>query len=180
MKSINNFSLSAIPSPIGRILIAMVITLALGVSLGLMVVFITTTGLPSGITVHYQGDSPDDIDLIPDKYPMPIKELLITTHNHILSFTFIFGFLGLLIQLSSKLNSKQKQLLGIEPFISIILTFGSMWGIRFLSGSFVWLMLLSSAIMYISFYIMITIILWELMFREKSAQSGLFKPSTGR
>lgn len=150
----------------------MVITLTLGVSLGLLVVFITTSGLPSGIAVHYQGDNPDEIDLIPDKYPMPVKELLITTHNHILSFTFIFGFLGLLIQFSGKLNSKQKQLLGIEPFISIILTFGCMWGIRFLSGSFVWLMLISSVLMYASFFIMITIILWELMFGQGSAPSG--------
>lgn len=150
----------------------MLITLAIGVTLGLLVVFVTTTGLPSGITVHYQGDNPDDVDLIPDKYPMPVKELLITTHNHILSFTFIFGFLGLLIQLSNKLNAKQKQLLGIEPFISIILTFGSMWGIRFLSGYFVWIMLLSSALMYVSFFIMITLILWELVSRQDDTKSG--------
>ena len=172
MSYINDVSLSVFPSPIRRILIAMVITLTIGVSLGLLVVFLTTSGLPSGITVHYQGDNPDDFDLIPDKYPMPVKELLITTHNHILGFTFIFGFLGLLIQLSSKLSSTQKQLLGIEPFISIILTFGSMWGIRFLSGSFVWLMLLSSVIMYGSFFVMITIILWELMIDQQNAAGG--------
>ncbi len=172
MNSLNNISLSTIPSPLRRILIAMLITLAIGVTLGLLVVFVTTTGLPSGITVHYQGDNPDDVDLIPDKYPMPVKELLITTHNHILSFTFIFGFLGLLIQLSNKLNAKQKQLLGIEPFISIILTFGSMWGIRFLSGYFVWIMLLSSALMYVSFFIMITLILWELVSRQDDTKSG--------
>ncbi len=172
MNSLNNISLSTIPSPLRRILTAMLITLAIGVTLGLLVVFVTTTGLPSGITVHYQGDNPDDVDLIPDKYPMPVKELLITTHNHILSFTFIFGFLGLLIQLSNKLNAKQKQLLGIEPFISIILTFGSMWGIRFLSGYFVWIMLLSSALMYVSFFIMITLILWELVSRQDDTKSG--------
>ena len=172
MNSLNNISLSTIPSPLRRILIAMLITLAIGVTLGLLVVFVTTTGLPSGITVHYQGDNPDDVDLIPDKYPMPVKELLITTHNHILSFTFIFGFLGLLIQLSNKLNGKQKQLLGIEPFISIILTFGSMWGIRFLSGYFVWIMLLCSALMYVSFFIMITLILWELVSRQDDTKSG--------
>ncbi|MCF7808945.1 MAG: hypothetical protein K9M49_04755 [Candidatus Marinimicrobia bacterium] len=166
MNSMNEITLSSIPQPFKKILIAMVITLTLGVSLGLIVVFFTTTGLPDGIKAHYQGDDPNNVDLIPDKYPMPVKELLITTHNHILSFTFIFGFLGFLIQLSRTLSSSLRQLLGIEPFISIILTFGSMWAIRFLSGSFVWLMLLSSALMYISFFVMIAIILWELTYKR--------------
>lgn len=156
--------LSDIPTPVKRVLLGMIITLTIGVSLGLGLVFFTTSGLPGGITSHYQGDDPAAADLIPDKYPMPVKELLITTHNHILSFTFIFGFLAMLIQWSNRLKPNLKQLLGLEPFISIILTFGSMWGIRFISSAFVWVMLLSSVLLYSTFYLMITVIIWELVF----------------
>ena len=164
------FTLSDLSPAVKRILIAMLITLTIGVSLGLLVVFVTTTALPSGITAHYQGDNPEDIDLIPDNYPMPIKELLITTHNHILGFTFIFGFLGLLIQLSATPGPGLKQFLGLEPFVSIILTFGSMWGIRFLSGTFVWLMMFSSTLLYLSFYVMVAILLMELLRLRKEPE----------
>jgi hypothetical protein len=168
MNQPDRYMLAKLAHPMKQILIAMLVTLTIGVTLGLVTVFFTTTGQPDGIISHYQGDAPSDIDLIPDKYPMPVKELLITTHNHILSFTFIFGFLAFLIQMSSMLSSRLKQVLALEPFLSIILTFGSMWGIRFISGAFVWLMLLSSVILYLSFYIMIAIIIWEL-FRNNSS-----------
>lgn len=157
-------SLSELPSNFRRLLVMVLVALTLGVSLGLGLVFISTSGTLSGITTHYQGDHSDDTGGIPDHYPMPVQELLITTHNHILTFTFIFGFLGGLIQLASRLKMKWKILLAAEPFISIIFTFGSMWGIRFVGSGFVWLMLISSGVMYFSFYIMIIVIIKELVF----------------
>ena len=155
-------SLSALDKPVKNVLLAMVITLTLGVTLGLITVLLNTAGKPGEITAHYQGDDPDEVGLIPERYPMPVKQLLITTHNHILGFTFIFGFLGLAVQGVEKLSARMRQILGLEPFISIVLTFGSMWGIRFISDHFVWLMMASSVLLYGSFYIMVISIAWAL------------------
>jgi len=154
--------LSALDKPVKNVLLAMLITLTLGVTLGLITVMLNTSGKPGEITAHYQGDDPASVELIPERYPMPVKQLLITTHNHILGFTFIFGFLGLLIQGVDKLSARMRQILGLEPFASIILTFGSMWGVRFISDHFVWVMMGSSILLYGSFYIMVISIAWAL------------------
>ncbi|MCF7796445.1 MAG: hypothetical protein K9N11_04310 [Lentisphaeria bacterium] len=159
---LENLTLSQLPVTLKRVLLAMLITLTVGVSLGLSLVFFTTSAHPEGISRHYQGDQPVDELEIPEKYPMPVKELLITTHNHILTFTFIFGILGILIQFVSRLTPSMKQSLGLEPFLSILLTFGSMWGIRFIHSGFVWLMLASSMVMYLSFYLMVVLLVMDL------------------
>ncbi|MCF7840559.1 MAG: hypothetical protein K9N22_07260 [Candidatus Marinimicrobia bacterium] len=159
-------TLNTLPVTLKRVLLAMLITMTIGVSMGLGLVFITTSAQPDGITSHYQGDKPVDEFEIPEKYPMPVKELLITTHNHVLTFTFIFGILAVLIQFSSRLSRSMQQSLGLEPFLSILFTFGSMWGIRFIHSGFVWLMLASSTVMYLSFYIMVAVLVMDLTGRS--------------
>ena len=153
-------TLQHLPHSFKQLLMMMTLTLLLGVTMGLGLVMTTTGGDPSGIRDHYQGDVFVE-GQIPEHYPMPVQELLITTHNHILTFTFIFGFLAGVIQFSGRLTPRQKRFLSIEPFISIVVTFGSMWGIRFISNGFVFLMIISSVLMYLSFYTMATVIFVE-------------------
>jgi len=158
----NEVSLAGLPKGFKRVLLAFLTTLTIGVTLGLGMVWMSTSGTADGLVSHYRGDDPATVEFIPEKYPMPIKELLITTHNHILSFTMIFGVLGVLIQYSRTLPSKWITFLSVEPFLSIVITFGSMWGIRFIHDGFFWLMLLSSSTLYLSFYTIIFIIIREL------------------
>jgi hypothetical protein len=161
--SVNDMRIADWPKGLKQVTLAFLVTLTIGVSLGLAMVWISTSATPDGVVGHYRGDDPTVIELIPEKYPMPVKELLITTHNHILSFTMIFGVLGVLIQFSRKVPEKWVTFLSVEPFLSIVFTFGSMWGIRFVHDGFVWLMFLSSSFMYLSFYTMIFIIIRELL-----------------
>lgn len=139
------------------------LVMTLGVSLGLVLVADTTGGSPSGTIAHFQGDSPTPEDPIPMAYPMPLKELLITTHNHIITFTFIFGVLLLILELSGAARDPRIQRWMWEPFVSIAVTFGSMWGIRYLHASFFYLMLLSSTLLYLSYYIIVGLILRALL-----------------
>lgn len=169
--NLHTLTLNSLPVTLKRVLLAMLITLTVGVSMGLGLVFITTSAHPDGITSHYQGDKPADEFEIPEKYPMPVKELLITTHNHILTFTFIFGILAVLIQFSPRLSRSMQQSLGLEPFLSILITFGSMWGIRFIHSGFVWLMLASSTLMYLSFYFMVAVLMIDLTGRSVLEES---------
>lgn len=159
---LNEVSLAGFPKCLKQVILAFLITLTIGVTLGLGMVWMSTSTTADGIVSHYRGDDPVSSDLIPEKYPMPIKELLLTTHNHILSFTLIFGILGGLIQFSKKLSNNWIKFLSIEPFVSVVITFGSMWGIRFIHDGFVWLMFLSSGTLYLSFYSIIFVTIMEL------------------
>lgn len=52
--------------------------------------------------------------------------MLTLVHNHILSMSIIFFLLGLIICIT-KLNINLKLFLIIEPFVSVILTFGGLY-----------------------------------------------------
>ena len=151
------------PLGLKRVVIAFLLTMSIGVTLGIGMVWMSTTATADGIVKHYRGDDPAEIEFIPEKYPMPVKELLNTTHNHVLSFTMIFGALGVLLQFTSRLSARWKAFFSVEPFVSIVTTFGSMWGIRFVHDGFVWLMFLSSFCLYMSFYAIMLLIVRELL-----------------
>ena len=52
----------------------------------------------------------------------------------------------------------------IEAFISILITFGGFFLIRFIDRGFSYLVITSSGIMYLSYYIMVAVCLYELIF----------------
>ncbi len=96
----------------------------------------------------------------------PISEMLITTHNHILGFSFIFFITGMIFYFNSIISGFWKSFLLIEPTISIVITFGSIWLMRFVHEDFVYLTILSSVILYLSFFIMAGVSAYELKFKK--------------
>ncbi|MFY0625679.1 MAG: hypothetical protein JXR07_05265 [Reichenbachiella sp.] len=85
-----------------------------------------TTDLDSqGIEENYLGNEADE-DAEVMKFRKPEAEILTTVHTHILSFSLIFFCLGGIL-LSVPLNQKIKNFLLIEPFVSIVVTFGGIW-----------------------------------------------------
>ncbi len=150
-------------------LIAILFVLTTGLGTGLIYLSYTTNYTPEGTTQRFNGstelDVEDDFD-IPENYPKPISEMLITTHNHILGFSFIFFITGLIFYFNSIINGFWKSFLLIEPTISIVITFGSIWLIRFVHEDFVYLTIFSSAILYISFFFMASISVYELKFKK--------------
>ena len=144
-----------------------VFNLVVGVSIGLFYVAYTTNFTPSGTSEHYSGSIVDDNFDIPNKYPKPISELLNTTHNHIISMTFIFLVLGAIFFFNSVITGIFKTILLVEPFLSIIVTFGGIWLIRFVNVNFSYLVILSGTLMYLSFFIMAFTIFYELIIKVK-------------
>ena len=71
-----------------------------------------------------------------------------TTHEHVNSFAIISFMIGVIFYFNSIINGKLKTFLMIEPFISTIITFLSLWLIRFINTSFA-LNILSSTLMYL-------------------------------
>ena len=166
IEKLSSYQLSKFPLGIKMILFCIVINLTVGVSIGLYYVGNTTSFSIKGTNEHYNGSEIiDDFD-IPEKYPKPISELITTTHNHIISLTFIFVIIGFIFFFSSLIQGKAKYFLIIEPFFSILITFGGIWLVRFGVPFFSYIIIFSGTIMYFSFFIMASTILYEVLFNK--------------
>lgn len=151
-----------------RFLTLYLIMLVVGVSVGIIYLAQTTSLTPKGTVERFQGSEKSGADgfEIPEQYPKPISEMLITTHNHILGLGLVFLTLGLIFYFSTIVKGSLKTFLLIEPLISVLLTFGSLWLVRFVDKSFIYLTFFSSVMMYLSFYTVAGIILYELNFKK--------------
>tara|TARA_B110000503_G_C7162434_1_gene420278 strand:+ start:1274 stop:1717 length:444 start_codon:yes stop_codon:yes gene_type:complete len=104
---------------------AFVIVLSIGYITGLQFVRQTESIVPNGIEENYLGNE-DRIDVKVMKFKKGNREMLTIIHTHILSMSFIFFLLGGLVSMTT-LSNKWKAFLMIEPFVSIILTFGGIY-----------------------------------------------------
>lgn len=119
----------------------------IGVVIGGIMIEVTTHLTPEGVVEQYKGISKSKIDTAEElKFPKPIKEMLITTHNHILGLSSLFVIVGFLY-LSTGKNSWLQISIAVEPLVSLILTFGGLWVMRYLWSPFVYVVILSGTLM---------------------------------
>ena len=104
---------------------AFVIVLSIGYGTGLLFVTTTNSNNVNGVEENYLGNEEDENAAIM-KFKKSDREMLTILHTHILSMSFIFFFIGGLVALTS-LPKKIKSFLMVEPFLSIILTFGGIY-----------------------------------------------------
>ena len=169
-----SFFLKDLNKNIKYILISFLITMSFGIFTGLAYLYYTTESSPKGIIEHYKGTediSYEDWDNYLDK-PMKtekyLHDMLETTHTHVTSFAFISVLLGIIFYFNSIISGKWKIFLIIEPFISTLITFSSLWIMRYINESFVYLIILSSTLLYICWVTMLIVSLYELIFLKKS------------
>ncbi len=128
-----NGLLGTFPKEIKLLIGTFLVVLSVGFYTGLLFVNETSSGKPNGIEEHYLGnEAVEDAPVM--KFKKSQKEMLTTVHTHILSMSFIFFLLGIIL-LTTKLNAKLKLFLMLEPFASVLLTFG---GIYFLWTGVTW------------------------------------------
>jgi len=140
---------------------AFVIVLSIGFYSGLLFVGETSSANPNGIEEHYLGNESDEEAVIM-KFKKSEQEMLTLVHNHILSMSIIFFLVGILLSIT-KLNKKLKLFLMIEPFISVILTFG---GLYLLWKEVLWMkyiVICSGILMTLTFTISVAVILTQLV-----------------
>ena len=155
-----------LPEKVRYFFAAFLLVLTIGVSIGLVYVNRTTAMTADGTTEHYAGSTfGDELD-IPDKYPKEIEGMLLTTHTHLISFSFIFFFLGALFYMNSIVTSGWKTFFMIEPFISVLGTFGSIWGIRYYSPSFSIATIVFGILTYLTFYLMVAVCIYDLLLKK--------------
>ena len=148
-----------------RIFIASyLIVLGIGVTTGLIYIYLTTSMTPSGTVEQYIGN---DDDWEP-KLAKEFIDLISQAHTHIITFSFIFLSMGLIFIKNSIIKGTLKLFLIIEPFFSIIITFGGFFILRYVTSGFVYVIIISSTLMYICFYIMMFISLYDLLIKNES------------
>ena len=117
--------LHTFPNHIKLFISAFVIVLSIGYITGLLFVRQTDSMEPDGIVENYLGnEEKEDAKIM--KFEKGDREMLTIIHTHILSMSFIFFLLGGLVAMTT-LSKKQKAFLMIEPFVSIIFTFGGIY-----------------------------------------------------
>lgn len=153
-----------LPKEIKLLIGAFVIILSIGFYTGLLFVGETSSASPKGIEEQYLGNEQDE-DAAVMKFKKSKKEMLTLVHNHILSMSIIFFLLGLLVSIT-QLGKKLKLCLMIEPFLSVVLTFG---GLYFLWSGVLWvkyIVMLSGMLMVLSFTLSAFIILKQLFHKS--------------
>ena len=161
----NNLYLKDLDSDAKYFLSAFLVTLCIGISIGLFYVYLTTDMSASGSIEQFNGSQVLE-DEIPDKFPKPLENMILTTHDHILSFGMISLLIGVIFYFSSIIRGNFKTILLIEPFLSSLLMFGSLWIMKYFNSTFVYLMIISAIATYISWYIMIIVSLYELLIKK--------------
>jgi len=138
---------------------AFIIVLSIGFYSGLLFVGETSTVNPNGIEEQYLGNEFNEETNVM-KFKKSEQEMLTLVHNHILSMSIIFFLLGLILT-TTKLSKKLKLFLIIEPFLSIILTFG---GLYLLWKGMLWIkhiVMISGIFMTLTFTLSVLIILYQ-------------------
>jgi hypothetical protein len=152
-----------------QLLAAFLIVISAGFTLGVFFVNHTTETTPSGITERYLGSEAVGIDiddLPPDRdvqYEKSPSEVLNITHTHMISLALVFLAVGAIFSFATGIPAWLRSLLIIEPFASIVLTFGGMWLLRYSSPAWSYLIAVSGTLMTICFYVMVGVSLWQLL-----------------
>lgn len=153
-----------LPKEIKFLIIAFTVILSIGFYSGLLFVNETSGANPQGIEEQYLGNE-DRVDVLEMKFKKTDKQMLNIVHSHILSMSIIFFLIGLILSIT-RLNKKLKLFLMIEPFLSVVLTFG---GIYFLWKGFTWMkyiVMFSGSLMTLTFTASILIIIFQSLSKE--------------
>ena len=157
--------LQTFPKYIKLFIASFVVVLSIGYATGLLFVKQTQSVSPDGIEQNYLGNEAiENVKVM--KFEKGAREMLTIIHTHILSMSFIFFFLGGLLAMSS-ISKRWKAFLMIEPFFSILLTFG---GIYFMWMGVTWLkyiVMISGVLMTSAYFVSAGIILYD-CFKNKN------------
>jgi len=153
------------PKQVKLFILSFLIILNIGFTTGLLFVGNTQSITPSGMVENYLGNEEDE-EAQEMKFKKSDHEMLTLLHTHVLSTSFIFLLLGGLLAITS-IPKKLKYFLMIEPFLSIILTFG---GLYLLWNGILWMkfiVMISGIVMTGVFYLGTLLLIIQLFKKTK-------------
>lgn len=172
VSTVESLTLRTLPPAVRRLALAFLLTVTVGFTLGVFFVDHTTKSKPSGIAERYRGSESMGVDIeqLPAdhdiQYEKSASEILNITHTHILSLGMLFLLVGGIFSLATGIPPALKSFLVIEPFVSLLLTFGGMYLLRYHHPAWSWMIAASGALMTACFYAMIVISVRQLASRR--------------
>ncbi len=156
--------ISTFPKYVRQFIFFFTLALSFGYFSGFKFLMGSTDLKAGGIETHYNGNED-----VPDAETMVFKktenEILTTIHGHAVSFSLIFlGLGGILLTLPIK--RKLKKFLLIEPFISVILTFGGIWLLWKGVTWFKYVVMVSGTMLTLTFLTAVILIFWYSLQRQ--------------
>ncbi len=122
-----------------------------------------TTGLtPPGVSEQYRGSDSTAVSEAALTFPKSYAEMLNITHTHLLGMLVIFALSGAALALCERPAERWRKILIAEPFVALLVSFCSMWLMRYVDPRFSWLLMLSSGLMALTFYAQSFLVLREL------------------
>lgn len=164
INGIHTFPISA-----KRFILFFVLALSFGYFSGFKFIARTTNLNPLGIEQNYNGNEEDE-EAEKMKFKKPEAEILTTIHTHALSFSLIFFCLGVVL-VTIPMNMRLKNFLLVEPFISIVITFGGIWLLWLDYTWMKYIVMISGILITVSFAVSVGIIL-KAVIMDPSTSSG--------
>ncbi len=161
-----NVKLYQLDKTLRHFLAAFLLLCTFAVASGLIFVFHTTEMKTSGIEERYRGNEETDDFGISESYPKTVFEMLLNTHNHLFGFAFIFLAVGGIFYFNSVITGWLKYFLLVEPFFSVLITFSSLWGLRFVNPAFKYAVFLGGVLTYLSYFLIVSVLFYELLFKN--------------
>jgi len=150
-------------------IIFFLLTLSFGYVTGFIFLQKKTDFNVKGISENYLGNEENEEaeEII---FKSSKKALLTTIHTHAISFSLIFFAIGIIL-LKTNISPSIKKFLLIEPFISIIVTFGGIWlmwtGIDWIKH----IVMISGILLNLTYLTIVSIIFWHLLFIKNDTSS---------
>lgn len=129
---------------------------------------------PAGAAERYRGNADGGANEGAGEmtFPKSYDEMLTITHTHLLGMAAIFAFSGLGLALCRRPSERVRRWLIAEPFAAVLVSFASIWGMRYADPRFGWLLMVSSGLMALTFYAQAFLVLRELGFVEREAAAA--------
>ena len=156
MKSV----LSNLSKDLKLLISSFLIVLTIGFLSGTKFLFYSNTTTPMGIEEHYNGNEfSDDQEVM--KFKKSEKEILNIVHAHILSMSLIFLVIGYFLTKTDMPKSFRNFLI-VEPFVSIILTFGGIYMLWLEISWFTYVIMISGILLHVCYFLAVFLIFKEL------------------
>ncbi|HEU4699020.1 MAG TPA: hypothetical protein VFS40_07570 [Gemmatimonadales bacterium] len=166
----------ALPGPVRTVARWLTVVQVVGYTVALLFVHHTTGMTPAGAAARYRGSEgaaggmgdalADPTGAMAMQFRKSYAEMLTSTHNHLLGMAAIFAFSGLMLALCPRPGERWRRVLIAEPFVALLVSFSAMWLMWGVDPRFGWVLVASSTLMALTFYVQSFWILRELGWRE--------------
>ncbi len=156
------------PESYRKLILAFLVVVTFGYGIGVANLFVTRQTSPQGIAVNLRGLSETELETAEEiVLPRPLRELIITTHNHLLGLATVFGIIGFLFLHTGVFTSRWRIIVAVEPLFSLLGTFGAIWLTRFVDSRFSFLVMMGGIFTHPVFVLQLLVVYRSLIVAAK-------------